>query len=122
MASLRNGYPTPDGPSEPVAADVEAFVDDSAPGCLSAESGSASSTRVEATSYSGPLPSPSDFAAFNRETNRGQWFAFVLAIVTVTAGGLTAYGGAQWTGSVIGTGGLIGLITAFIVGCRKPPE
>ena len=58
--------------------------------------------------------------AFDRETSRGQWLAFFLAIITVVTGGVTAINGAQWTGSFIGTGGLIGLVTAFIVGRRKP--
>ncbi len=53
------------------------------------------------------------------ETRVGQWMAFVVAIFTIGVGAYTALYGAQIPGALIGSGGVIGLVTVFIYGRRR---
>lgn len=53
------------------------------------------------------------------ETHVGQWMAFIVALFTIGIGAYAALHGAEWTGSIIGSGGVIGLTTVFIYGRRR---
>jgi uncharacterized membrane protein len=57
-----------------------------------------------------------------RETTMGQIFALLIGVVAILSGTYAAVHGAQWTGSFIGGGGVVGLVTAFIVGRRRGPR
>jgi len=57
--------------------------------------------------------------AYIREVQTGQHFAFVIAIIALCLGSYVAVNGGEFSGAVIGTGGLIGIVTAFIQGRRK---
>ena len=50
------------------------------------------------------------------EIRLGQIFGFLIGITTILSGTYAAINGAQIAGSLIGTGGVIGLVTAFITG------
>lgn len=54
------------------------------------------------------------------ETHVGQWLAFVVALFTIGVGAYTALHGAQIPGALIGSGGVIGLVTVFIYGRKRP--
>ena len=51
----------------------------------------------------------------------GQIFGLIIALFTVAAATYAAVHGAQVAGSIIGTGGLIGLVAVFIYGRRVSP-
>ncbi len=51
-----------------------------------------------------------------RQSNRGQYFAFILGIITIISAAYCIIEGHDWTGGIIGIGGLTGLVTAFIRG------
>ena len=50
------------------------------------------------------------------EIRLGQIFGFLIGITTILSGTYAAINGAEIAGSLIGTGGVIGLVTAFITG------
>ncbi|KPA09183.1 conserved hypothetical protein, membrane [Candidatus Magnetomorum sp. HK-1] len=50
------------------------------------------------------------------EIRLGQIFGFLIGITTILSGTYAAINGSQIAGSLIGTGGVIGLVTAFITG------
>lgn len=52
----------------------------------------------------------------SNEVKRGQIFGFCMGVIAISWGGYVALNGAQIAGSFIGTGGVIGLVTAFILG------
>ena len=54
-----------------------------------------------------------------REGRIGQIFALIIGVVTICTGGLTAVYGSPIAGGFIGTGGVIGLVSAFIWGRKK---
>lgn len=54
------------------------------------------------------------------ETTLGQFFALIIGVVAIIAGTIAGVHGAQFVGTVIGGGGVGGLVTAFIVGRRLP--
>jgi uncharacterized membrane protein len=49
----------------------------------------------------------------------GQIFGLVIGMTAIIAGAVTAYHGAEWAGSFIGGGGVIGLVSVFVLGRRK---
>jgi len=51
--------------------------------------------------------------------SRAQVFALVIAILTILGGCITAILGAQITGSIIGTSGVVGIIGAFIKNSKR---
>jgi uncharacterized membrane protein len=51
--------------------------------------------------------------------SRAQIFAFSLSIIAIIAGGITGVLGAQVTGSIIGTSGVVGIIAAFIKNSKR---
>lgn len=51
-----------------------------------------------------------------KDTQRGQWLGFTIGTVALFCGTYAAISGAQTAGSLIGSGGVIGLVTAFIIG------
>jgi len=53
------------------------------------------------------------------DTRIGQIFGLVIGLTTVLAGAYTAVNGAQITGALIGTSGVVGLVSAFIVGRKN---
>jgi uncharacterized membrane protein len=55
-----------------------------------------------------------------REVTTGQICALLIGIIAIVSGAYAAVNGAQWTGSFIGGGGVIGLVTAFLVGRKRP--
>ena len=53
------------------------------------------------------------------DTRIGQIFGLLIGLVTVLAGTYAAIHGAQAAGSLIGTSGVVGLVSAFIAGRKK---
>jgi uncharacterized membrane protein len=53
------------------------------------------------------------------EIRLGQIFGFSIGIFTIAAGAFCAIRGAQIAGSIIGGGGVIGLVSVFIAGRKK---
>lgn len=54
------------------------------------------------------------------DTKRGQIFGLIIGVTAIISGTYAAVNGAQWAGSFIGAGGVIGLVPAFIVGRKSP--
>ena len=48
----------------------------------------------------------------------GQIFGFAIGLVAILAGSVTAVQGAEWAGLGIGGGGVIGLVSVFVLGKR----
>ena len=51
--------------------------------------------------------------------SRAQIFAFIIALLTIIGGCYAAIKGAQIAGSIIGTAGIAGIITAFIKNSKR---
>lgn len=56
------------------------------------------------------------------EVRLGQIFGLLIGALTIVAGAWTAAQGHPITGGVIGTAGVAGLVSVFIVGRRPPPS
>ena len=58
------------------------------------------------------------------EARLGQVFALIIALVFVLVGGYVSIHGQPWSGTILGSVGLGGIVTAFIVGREKanPPS
>jgi uncharacterized membrane protein len=54
----------------------------------------------------------------SRNSLLGVIFAFILGVTTITIGGLVILKGQPWPGTIIGSGGLVALVYAFIYGTR----
>lgn len=52
-------------------------------------------------------------------TYLGQVFGLIIGLTAIISGALTAYHGAQLAGGFIGGGGVIGLVSVFVLGRRK---
>ncbi len=52
----------------------------------------------------------------------GQVFGFVIGMAALIAGAFSAYHGQQIAGSFIGAGGVIGLVSVFVLGRMKLGE
>lgn len=50
------------------------------------------------------------------EARLGQVFALIIGLAAIIGGVVASNMGAQWTGSIIGGGGVIGLVAVFIKG------
>lgn len=50
------------------------------------------------------------------EARLGQVFALIIGLAAIIGGAVASIMGAQWTGSIIGGGGVIGLVAVFIKG------
>lgn len=50
---------------------------------------------------------------------RGQILGFAIGLVAIIAGSVTAIYGAEWAGLGIGGGGVIGLVSVFVIGRRN---
>jgi uncharacterized membrane protein len=50
------------------------------------------------------------------EVKRGQFFGLLIGILALLAGSIASIGGAPVSGGFIGTGGVIGLVTVFVLG------
>ncbi len=49
----------------------------------------------------------------------GQIFGLIIGMTAIISGALTAYYGSEWAGGFIGGGGVIGLVSVFVLGRRK---
>jgi len=56
------------------------------------------------------------------DTKRGQYCGLIIGITAILAGTYTSVNGFPWAGSFIGAGGVIGLVSAFIVGRKNSNE
>ena len=56
------------------------------------------------------------------EIKLGQFLGFLIGVFTVAGGTYAATHGAQIPGALIGSGGVIGLVTAFIYGRKGKGE
>src|SRR5207302_219214 len=54
-----------------------------------------------------------------RITYLGQIFGLVIGMTAIISGAVIASQGAQWAGGFIGGGGVIGLVSVFVLGRRK---
>lgn len=52
-------------------------------------------------------------------TYLGQVFGLIIGITAIVSGALTAYHGSPMAGGFIGGGGVIGLVSVFVLGRRK---
>ena len=57
-----------------------------------------------------------------RNSLLGVIFAFVLGLTTICGGMFLAYNGLPWPGALLGSAGLIGLVSVFIYGTRSNRE
>jgi hypothetical protein len=55
-----------------------------------------------------------------RTTLIGQILGFAIGVIAIGCGTYCGVSGAQITGSFIGSGGVIGLVSVFVLGRRKP--
>lgn len=53
---------------------------------------------------------------------RGQWLAFGVCLAAIVGGSIVGGLGHEWAGSIIGGGGLAGIVTAFVWGRREARE
>ena len=59
----------------------------------------------------------------NREVHLGQVFGFAIGVIAIITGGYTALNGAPIPGGFIGTAGVVGLVSVFVIGSsRKTPK
>jgi len=54
------------------------------------------------------------------EIRLGQIFAFSIGVITILSGAYTAICGAELAGGLIGTGGVVALVSVFIYGRKAP--
>src|ERR1700688_998417 len=52
-------------------------------------------------------------------TYLGQLFGLIIGMTAIISGALIANQGSQWAGGFIGGGGVIGLVSVFVLGSRK---
>ena len=55
----------------------------------------------------------------SRNSLLGVIFAFILGLTTIVTGGIVVLKGQPWPGTIIGSVGLVGLVSAFIYGTRE---
>jgi uncharacterized membrane protein len=55
-----------------------------------------------------------------REIRLGQIFAFSIGVIVILSGAYTATHGAELAGGLIGTGGVVALVSVFIYGRKTP--
>ena len=53
-------------------------------------------------------------------TYLGQVFGLIIGMTAIISGAVIASQGSQWAGGFIGGGGVIGLVSVFVLGRRKP--
>jgi uncharacterized membrane protein len=56
------------------------------------------------------------------ERKRGQYLAFGIAVIAISAGTYAGINGASLAGSIIGGGGVVGLVSAFLYNRKAEPE
>ena len=59
-----------------------------------------------------------DFRQERSEKRLGQIFGFAIGVVSIIAGSVTAIQGAPWAGGFIGSAGVAGLVSVFVIGRR----
>lgn len=55
----------------------------------------------------------------NREVHFGQILGFLIGVIAIVAGAYTAINGAGISGGLLGTSGVVGLVTVFVVGSKQ---
>jgi uncharacterized membrane protein len=60
-----------------------------------------------------------DRVSHRKESKRGQLCALFITLGALTAGAFTAYTGHEMAGSILGIGGIGGIVTTFILGRAK---
>ncbi len=60
-----------------------------------------------------------DLKARARDSRWGQIFGFLIGFFTVVAGTYTVTLGYQWPGGFIGTSGVLGLVSVFVIGRKR---
>ena len=59
----------------------------------------------------------------NREVHIGQMLGFLIGVFAIVTGGYAVLNGAPISGGFIGTAGVVGLVSVFVIGSnRKPPQ
>ncbi len=53
------------------------------------------------------------------DSRMGQVFGLIIGMATVFCGAYTAVHGAQWAGGFIGTSGVVGLVSVFVLGRKE---
>jgi uncharacterized membrane protein len=56
------------------------------------------------------------------EIHVGQILGFLIGIVSIAGGTYAALSGAQWAGGFIGSAGVVGLVSVFVMGRKTNPE
>ena len=64
----------------------------------------------------------SDFRQDRNEKRLGQIFGFAIGVVSIISGSVTAIQGAPWAGGFIGSAGVVGLVSVFVVGRRDQQD
>lgn len=49
----------------------------------------------------------------------GQVFGLIIGMTAIISGAVTAYHGSEWAGGFIGGGGVIGLVSVFVLGRKR---
>lgn len=57
-----------------------------------------------------------DQRADRLERRRGQWLGFGIGVIAIVAGAITASLGQPWPGGIIGSAGVVGLVSVFVLG------
>jgi len=55
----------------------------------------------------------------SRNSLLGVVFAFILGLTAIVAGVIVVFTGHSWPGTILGSAGLVGLVSAFIYGTRE---
>lgn len=50
------------------------------------------------------------------DVKRGQIFGFIIGLIAILSGAITALNGSEWAGAAIGSAGVIGLVSVFVYG------
>jgi uncharacterized membrane protein len=61
-------------------------------------------------------------AAQIADTRRGQFFGLLIGLAAIISGAMTAIYGHEWAGGFIGGGGVIGLVSVFVIGRARRSE
>ena len=55
----------------------------------------------------------------SRNSLLGVIFAFILGVTSIVTGGTVVFNGQPWPGTILGSAGLVGLVSTFIYGTRE---
>lgn len=60
-----------------------------------------------------------NFSCEAQDTKRGQIFGLIIGLATIFSGTFAVVKGYPWAGTFIGTGGVVGLVSVFIIGRKN---